>query len=148
MMLSNEFKINECDKCVYVKNTPDAYVIVRLYVDNMLVIDNSHEVVLNARKMLTKHYDMKDMGVTNKCTRSDNTFALNKLSRFTSNPDHDYWVALTEVLRYLKYIMTYGLHLTRYPVVLKGYCDAMEGPQKIGMNFGPSITGIYCFGLL
>lgn len=30
-MLSNDFKINECDKCVYIKTTPKAYVIVCLY---------------------------------------------------------------------------------------------------------------------
>ena len=28
IMLSNGFKINECDKCVYVKSTNDSHVIV------------------------------------------------------------------------------------------------------------------------
>ena len=30
-MMSNGFKINECDKCVYIKNTPNHVVIVCLY---------------------------------------------------------------------------------------------------------------------
>ena len=32
-MLSNGFKINECDKCVYIKDTPNQEVILCLYVD-------------------------------------------------------------------------------------------------------------------
>ncbi|XP_022897731.1 uncharacterized protein LOC111411429 [Olea europaea var. sylvestris] len=44
--------------------------------------------------------------------------------RFTSNPNRDHWKALTRVLRYLKYTLTYGLQFTKYPAVLEGYCDA------------------------
>lgn len=64
-MFSNGFKINECDKCVYIKHTPNAYVIVCLYVDDMLIMGNSHEMLLNTKRMLTKHFDMKDMSVSN-----------------------------------------------------------------------------------
>lgn len=32
--LSNGFKINECDKCVYKKRTSNEYVIVCLFVDD------------------------------------------------------------------------------------------------------------------
>ena len=38
VMLTNGFIINECDKCVYVKNTNKGYVIICLYVDDMLII--------------------------------------------------------------------------------------------------------------
>ena len=27
-------------------------------------------------------------------------------------------------MRYLKYTMSYGIHYSRYPAVLEGYCDA------------------------
>ncbi|KAF3649136.1 putative tyrosyl-DNA phosphodiesterase 2-like [Capsicum annuum] len=37
-MLANKFKINKCDKCVYIKDTPNHQVIVCLYVDDMLII--------------------------------------------------------------------------------------------------------------
>ena len=37
-MLTNGFKINECDKCVYVKNTDQGYIIVCLYVHDILII--------------------------------------------------------------------------------------------------------------
>lgn len=36
---SNGFKINECDKCVYIKCTANAFVIVFLYVDDMLIME-------------------------------------------------------------------------------------------------------------
>ena len=36
IMLANGFKINECDKCVYIKNVMNHEVIVCLYVDDML----------------------------------------------------------------------------------------------------------------
>src|SRR5688572_29625408 len=39
-MLSNGFKINECDKYVYIKDTPNKVVIVCLYVDDMLIMSN------------------------------------------------------------------------------------------------------------
>ena len=37
-MVSNGFRINECDKCVFIKDTASAYVIMCLYVDDMLII--------------------------------------------------------------------------------------------------------------
>jgi hypothetical protein len=57
-------------------------------------------------------------------TRPDISFAVSKLSRFVSNPGHDYWYALERVLRHLKGTMSLGIHYTGYPTVLEGYCDA------------------------
>ena len=45
VMISNGFKINECDKCVYVKDTNDGYVILCLYVDDMLIIGSNDKVI-------------------------------------------------------------------------------------------------------
>ena len=36
-ILSNGFKINECDKCVYVKTTQKGYVIVCLYINVLMI---------------------------------------------------------------------------------------------------------------
>ncbi|KAK4401030.1 Retrovirus-related Pol polyprotein from transposon TNT 1-94 [Sesamum angolense] len=194
-MLSNGFKINECDKCVYVKITQHSFIIVCLYVDDMLIMESNRDIILTTKKMLTKHFDMKDMGLADvilgikisktsdglalsqshyvetilkkfkayesppaktpvdlnlhlaknkdepecqieysriigslmyimNCTRPDIAYAVNKLSRFTSNPSKDHWKGLIRVLRYLKYTSNYGLHYTRYPAVLEGYSDA------------------------
>nr|AAT58810.1 putative polyprotein [Oryza sativa Japonica Group] len=57
-------------------------------------------------------------------TRPDISFAVSKLSRFTSNPGDDHWRALERVMRYLKGTVELGLHYTGYPVVLEGYSDS------------------------
>ncbi|KAL0434586.1 UNVERIFIED_CONTAM: Retrovirus-related Pol polyprotein from transposon TNT 1-94 [Sesamum radiatum] len=193
-MLSNGFKINECDKCVYDKSSHNSFIIVCLYVDDMLIMGSNRDVILTTKRMLTKHFDMKDMGLADvigikisktsdglalsqshyienilkkfkaydsppaktpvdlnlhlaknkgesegqieysriigslmyimNCTRPDIAYAVNKLSRFTSNPSKNHWKGLIRVLRYLKYTSNYGLHYTRYPAVLEGYSDA------------------------
>ena len=45
VMLADDFKINECDKCVYVKDTKYGYVILCLYVDEMLIIGSDVKMV-------------------------------------------------------------------------------------------------------
>jgi hypothetical protein len=57
-------------------------------------------------------------------TRPDISFAVSKLSRFTSNPGSDRWCALERVMRYLRGTSVYGLHYTGYPTVLDGYSDS------------------------
>ena len=49
---------------------------------------------------------------------------MQPLARYMSNPGRDHWDALVRVLRYLKYTFEYGLHYTRYPLVLEGFNDA------------------------
>ena len=62
-MLSNGFKINKCDKCVYVKTTQSVYVIVCLYVDDMLIIGSNTKMIRITKQFLSSRFDMKDMGV-------------------------------------------------------------------------------------
>jgi len=37
-MLSNEYKINEIDKYIYMKNTYKNYIIVCFYIDNIFIL--------------------------------------------------------------------------------------------------------------
>jgi hypothetical protein len=62
-MLSNGFKINECDKCVYFKYIQNGYVIVCLYVDDMLIMGSNLEIVKTTKQMLSSRFDMKDLGI-------------------------------------------------------------------------------------
>ncbi|KAL0381322.1 UNVERIFIED_CONTAM: Retrovirus-related Pol polyprotein from transposon TNT 1-94 [Sesamum angustifolium] len=160
-ILSNGFKINECDKCVYVKSIQHSFITVYLYVDDMLIMGNNRDIILTTKKILTKYFDMKDIGLADvilgikisktsdglalsqshyvetilrkfkaydsppaktpvdlnlhlaknkdepecqieysriigslmyimNCTRPDIAYAVNKLSRFTSNPSKDH----------------------------------------------------------
>ena len=61
-MMSHGFQINECDKCVYIKDTEHGYVIVCLYVDDMLIVDNDDKMIISTKNMLNSRFDMKDMG--------------------------------------------------------------------------------------
>lgn len=62
-MLSNGFKINECDKCVYIKDTPNQEVILCLYVDDMLIMSKDIANIKATKRMLASKFDMKDLGV-------------------------------------------------------------------------------------
>ena len=62
-MLTDGFKINECDKCVYIKHTDQGYAIVCLYVDDMLIIESNQNIIKSTKQMLNKRFDMKDIGV-------------------------------------------------------------------------------------
>ena len=61
--MSNGFTINECDKCVYVKDTNNGYVIVCLYVDDMLILGSNNYIITTTKKMLSSKFNMKDLGV-------------------------------------------------------------------------------------
>ena len=62
-MMSNGFRINECDKCVYIKDTANGYAIVCLYVDDLLIIGSNNDIIKATKRMLTSEFDMKDLGV-------------------------------------------------------------------------------------
>ena len=63
VMMTNGFKINECDKCVYVKNTQHGFVIICLYVDDILIMGSNNEVIKTTKEMFNNKFDMKDLGV-------------------------------------------------------------------------------------
>ena len=61
VVLDNGFKINECDKCIYVKNTVNGYVILCLYVDDMLIVGSDDEMIKSTKAMLSTRFDMKEI---------------------------------------------------------------------------------------
>ena len=62
-MLSLGFKINECDKCVYIKKYTNSCVFVCLYVDDMIIMGTSKDVIMSTKKILNSIFDMKDLGL-------------------------------------------------------------------------------------
>ena len=61
VMMSHGFKINECDKCMYVKDTELGYVVVCLYVDDMLIVGSDDKMFAFTKNILNSRFDMKDM---------------------------------------------------------------------------------------
>ncbi|GJZ86357.1 retrotransposon protein, putative, ty1-copia subclass [Tanacetum coccineum] len=82
-MLESGFKINECDKCVYVKDTSSGYVILCLYVDDMLIVGNYDKIIRSTKDMLKSKFDLKDMGLADvilgiKIIRTQNGLVLSQ----------------------------------------------------------------------
>uniref|UniRef100_A0A2N9FRJ7 Reverse transcriptase Ty1/copia-type domain-containing protein n=1 Tax=Fagus sylvatica TaxID=28930 RepID=A0A2N9FRJ7_FAGSY len=166
--VSNGFKHNGADKCVYSKFTSEYGVIVCLYVDDMLIFgtnmlgvkrhsegyalcqshyiekvllkykhlnvkevntqfDSNYKLVENTGRAIAQLEFASAIGsmmYAMHCTRPDIAFAVNRLSRYTSNPSAEHWKAIARVLGYLKKTKDLGLYYSGYPAVLEGYSDA------------------------
>ncbi|KAL2245991.1 UNVERIFIED_CONTAM: Retrovirus-related Pol polyprotein from transposon TNT 1-94 [Sesamum indicum] len=57
-------------------------------------------------------------------TRPDIAYTVSRLSRYTHNPNNEYWNALRRLLRYLKGTINLSLHFNKFPPMLEGFCDA------------------------
>ena len=84
LMMSNGFKINECDKCVYVKNTNNGCIIICLYVDDLLIMGSNDDIIQVTKRMLNNKFDMKDLGVVDvilgiKISKSSDELILSQL---------------------------------------------------------------------
>jgi hypothetical protein len=66
-MLEHGFKILEVDHCVYIKRYgQEKYIILLLYVDDMLVIGHDKNMINKLKKDLGIQFAMKDLGPTQK----------------------------------------------------------------------------------
>ena len=55
------FKRCEADHCCYVKFFDNSYIILLLYVDDMLIAGSSTKEINNSKKQLSKQFAMKDL---------------------------------------------------------------------------------------
>ena len=65
VLLSNDFKVNKVNECVYMRNINKSHVIIYLSMDDMLILDSNKYIIKSMKKMLTNKFDMKDLSVTN-----------------------------------------------------------------------------------
>ena len=67
VVFSNAFKTNECDSCVYYKeyhrDNEEGYVMITLYVDDLLIAGSNDKLIKSTKDMLKSHFDMKDIGL-------------------------------------------------------------------------------------
>jgi len=65
-MLEHGFKRREDDHCVYTKRYgQEKYMILLLYVDDLLVIGHDKNMINNLKKDLGSHFAMKDLSLSN-----------------------------------------------------------------------------------
>ena len=79
------FKRCEVDHCYYVKFFGNSYIILLLYVDDMVIVGSNIEEINNLKKQLSKQFAMKYSGVAKQILGMriirDKTNGILKLSR-------------------------------------------------------------------
>ena len=78
VVLFSGFRLNECDKRVYVNDTDEGYVILCLYVDVMIIVGSNDKVIWSTNNMLNSKFDMKNMGLVDVilCVKITKTYRI------------------------------------------------------------------------
>jgi len=61
-MKNSGFHICEEDHCCYVKKYVNNYIILVLYVDDMLIVGTNMTEIDKLKKQLSENFEMKDLG--------------------------------------------------------------------------------------
>jgi hypothetical protein len=61
-ILKDGFIMMEEDHCVYLKHSNNSFIILSLYVDDILIARNNKEMIDTTKKWLSSNFEMKDMG--------------------------------------------------------------------------------------
>lgn len=61
--MANGFKINKCNKCIYVKKIQNGYVILCLNVDDILIVKSDDKMVGFTKNMLKFSFEMIGIGL-------------------------------------------------------------------------------------
>ena len=65
-MYRTRFKRCEVDHCCYIKFFDNSYLILLLYVDDMLIAGSSTKEINNLKKQLSKQFAIKDLRAAKK----------------------------------------------------------------------------------
>ena len=60
--MAYDFEMIEEDHCVYIKRSKDKFVILSLYIDDILITGNDVEHVKEVKGWLSSNFEMTDMG--------------------------------------------------------------------------------------
>ena len=68
---------------MYTKSTQKRYVIVCLYVDDMLITGSNHEMIQSTKKVLSSKFDIKNLGIADviigiKISKTSNGYILSQ----------------------------------------------------------------------
>lgn len=83
LLLSNDFAINNVDKCLYYKVSDNSCIMICLYVDDLLICGSSLDLIVETKSLLSQNFDMKDLGEANvilgmKITRTESGITLDQ----------------------------------------------------------------------
>ena len=60
--ISLGFKSSPNDPCLYIRHNSSGIIIIALYVDDLLIVGSIHKEIINIKRELSKHFEMKDLG--------------------------------------------------------------------------------------
>ena len=63
-MLELGFICSKAYHCIYFKQVRDHFVILLLYVDDILLVGNNKEMIKGVKSQLSSQFEMKDLGAT------------------------------------------------------------------------------------
>ncbi|RVW88928.1 Retrovirus-related Pol polyprotein from transposon TNT 1-94 [Vitis vinifera] len=127
------FKRCEADHCCYVKSFDNSYIILLLYVDDMLIDKANGTLKLSQSEYVKKVLSRFNMNEAKPVsTPLGSHFKLSQtlhmqwefVSRFMSRPGKQHWEAVKWILRYLKGSLDTCLCFTGASLKLQGYVDA------------------------
>jgi len=70
-MVSSRFTRLQVDHCCYSKWFENSYIILLLYVDDMLVVGSSIKEIVNLKAKLVKEFSMKNLDLAKKKWNDD-----------------------------------------------------------------------------
>ncbi|GKV17327.1 hypothetical protein SLEP1_g27844 [Rubroshorea leprosula] len=92
-MMSHGYQRTNADPCVYIRLFPDGnFIILLLYVDDMLILGQDVEKICRLKEELSKSFDMKDLGPVKQILVSTplaNHFKLSKRSCPTTKEEKE-----------------------------------------------------------
>lgn len=62
-MTVNGFRRCHVDHCCYIKRYDNSYIILLLYVDDMLITGSSMQEINNLKDMISREFEIKNLGV-------------------------------------------------------------------------------------
>ena len=62
VVTSFNFKENASGQCIYLKKNGSHFILLVLYVDDILLVSSSVELLTETKIILNSHFDMKDLG--------------------------------------------------------------------------------------
>ncbi|KAH9687766.1 hypothetical protein KPL70_014887 [Citrus sinensis] len=138
------------DHCAYYKRFEDNdFIILLLYVDNMLVAGPNKDRVQELKAQLAREFEMKDLGPANKILgmqihqdinnrkiwlsqknylkkilRRFNMQDLGAVRRYMANPGGEHWIAVKRILRYIRGTSDVALCYGGSEFTARGYVDS------------------------
>ena len=62
VVITNDYKENIVDQCIYMKVNGSRYIFLVLYIYDILIAANDTDLLVEIKQLLFSHFDMKDLG--------------------------------------------------------------------------------------